>query len=85
MSDSLSWWVLCPSGAKRRATVPPFKAVCLSLSRHPPRRLCLNVYLRGPKVAQLRSVLRVWIEEECHPESDVHEANMMVWIAKVEL
>lgn len=85
MSDSLSLCVFCSSGAKRRATVPLFKAVGLSSSHHPPLRLCLNVYHRGPKVAQLRSVFHVWIaKEECHPEADVHEANMMVWIAKVE-
>lgn len=81
---SLSLCVFCSSGAKRRATVPLFKAVCLSLSCHPPPRMCLNH--RGPKVAQLRSVLHVQIvKEEPHPEADVQEANAMVWIAKVEM
>lgn len=59
MSDSLSLCMFRSAGAKRRATVPLFKAVCLSSSHHPPPHLCLSVYHPGPKVASLRSVLLV--------------------------
>lgn len=67
MSDSLSLCMFCSAGAKRRATVPLFKAVCLSSSHHPPPLSCLSVYHPGPKVASLRSVLHVRIvTEEYH-------------------
>lgn len=90
--------VSCSLVVKKRVNVPLFKALCLNLSHCRPPRSFLKVHHRGPKAAQLRSVLQFQItKEEHYPEADVHEtkcdgldceggkSNLFLFVCKVLL